>query len=267
MRVAVGRASGDLCQLGTGANWIFATGGLTVTDTKRDVDQPVAYPPKALKTTENARRDFVEGRLDAALHETKRALAINPRCAMAFHIQGVVNLSRADYDESGRNFQQAIDADPALGPAWVGLGMVFTSQGRFKEALAPLDRAASFLRAPGSYISKLRWLIWGSRNLVPLSLRFAYAERFIGSDHRQRKTNQPRKTGKPRLQEIGNGSASSGGHRGSSHPVFGKSPSTPRAGGTEPSDRSGQERARGRGLDRAGGRGAPRCRRAPVLAL
>jgi hypothetical protein len=70
-------------------------------------------PGKALKATENARKDFVESRLDAALHETKRAIAIYPCCAMALNIQGAVNLSRANYADAGRDFQQAIDADPA----------------------------------------------------------------------------------------------------------------------------------------------------------
>ena len=69
---------------------------------------------------------------------------------MALNIQGAVILSRANYADAGRDFQQAIDADPALGQAYLGLGMVYTSQGRFKEALAPLDRAAASL--PGSWL-------------------------------------------------------------------------------------------------------------------
>ena len=43
MCAPVGRAAGYLCELGAGADWIVATGGLTVTDTELGVDQPVAY--------------------------------------------------------------------------------------------------------------------------------------------------------------------------------------------------------------------------------
>jgi tetratricopeptide (TPR) repeat protein len=143
-------------------------------------------PGKARKATENARKDFVEGRFDTALHEAKRALAIYPRSAMALNIQGAVNLSRANYADAGRDFQQAIDADPALGQAYLGLGMVYTSQGRFKEALAPLDRAAASL--PGS------WLVHFESALAHLGIEepeaaiteITHAERFTGSAPRQR---------------------------------------------------------------------------------
>jgi len=105
---------------------------------------------------------------------------------MALNIQGAVILSRANYADAGRDFQQAIDADPALGQAYLRLGMVYTSQGRFKEALAPLDRAAAFL--PGS------WPVHFESALAHLGIEepeaaiteITYAERFTGLAPRQR---------------------------------------------------------------------------------
>ena len=130
-------------------------------------------PAKAQRATERARRDFIQGRLDSALRETERALEIYPRCAAALSIQGAVSLSRTNFIDASLRFQQAIDAEPAFGPAYLGLGMAYTSQGRFKEALIPLDRAASFL--PSSWRSSIlnrQLLIWVSENPRQLSRRF-----------------------------------------------------------------------------------------------
>jgi tetratricopeptide (TPR) repeat protein len=143
-------------------------------------------PAKAQRATERARREFIQGRLDSALRETERALEIYPRCAAALSIQGAVNLSRTNYAEASRRFQQAIDAEPAFGPAYLGLGMAYTSQGRFKEALIPLDRAASFL--PSS------WIVYFESAVAHLGLGepeaalkdISYAARFTGTDPQKR---------------------------------------------------------------------------------
>jgi len=102
-------------------------------------------PKKAQRALEKAREAFMHGRFDSALSEAEHALDLYPGCAMALNIQGAVNLSRTNFAQAGRDFQRAIDADPALGPAYLGLGMAYTSQGRFREALLSLDRAAAFL--------------------------------------------------------------------------------------------------------------------------
>ena len=64
--------------------------------------------------------------------------------------------------------------------------MAYTSQGRFKEALIPLDRAASFL--PGS------WIVYFESAVAHLGLgepetalkEISYAERFTGADPQKR---------------------------------------------------------------------------------
>jgi len=143
-------------------------------------------PDKAQKALEKARQDFLRGRFDSAQAETERALQMFPQCALAFSIQGAVNLSQTNYADASRHFQQAIEAEPTFGPAYLGLGMAYTSQGRFKEALTPLDRAASFL--PGS------WIVYFESAFAHLGLGdpetalkdIAYAERFTGADLQKR---------------------------------------------------------------------------------
>ena len=97
-----------------------------------------------------------------------------------------MNLSRTNFVDADMAFQQAINAEPAFGPAYFGLGMAYTSQGRFKEALIPLDRATSFL--PSS------WIVYFESAVAHLGLgepeaalkEISYAERFTGTDPKKK---------------------------------------------------------------------------------
>ncbi len=63
------------------------------------------------------------------------------------------SISRRETIEAARTFfQQAIDDDPALGGAYVGMAVVLIHEQRFKTALPLLDRAEGLRPAPGSYI-------------------------------------------------------------------------------------------------------------------
>jgi len=143
-------------------------------------------PTKAQRATKKAREDLIRGRFESAQREAELALDIFPRCAIALNIQGAVNLWRSNYVEAARDFQRAINADPALGSAYLGLGVTYTSQGRFKEALVPLDRASAFL--PGS------WTVHFEAALSHLGVgepdtalkEITYAERFMGVDPEKR---------------------------------------------------------------------------------
>lgn len=137
-------------------------------------------PKKAQKATEKAREDLIHGRFDSAQREAELALDIFPRCAMALNIQGTVNLRRANYVEAAREFQRAIDADPALGTAYLGLGMAYTSQGRFKEALVPLDRAATFLPSSWTVHFEAALSLLGLREPDTALKEVTFAERFMG---------------------------------------------------------------------------------------
>ena len=94
---------------------------------------------------ERAREQFLHARYESAQREIQRALDICPDCAWAHTFQGALYLQGRNYLEAARSFQRAIDQDPTLGAAYLGIGMVCNAQGRFKDALAPLDRAAPYL--------------------------------------------------------------------------------------------------------------------------
>lgn len=102
-------------------------------------------PEKALKATARAREDLLRGRGESARKEIQRALDISPHCALALSLQGIVSYQDKDYAEATRAFQRAIDEDPTLGAAYLGLGAAFIIQRRFRDALIPLDRAVALL--------------------------------------------------------------------------------------------------------------------------
>jgi tetratricopeptide (TPR) repeat protein len=102
-------------------------------------------PEKVQKAMARARERFLHGRYESAQKEIQRALDICPHCASALTFQGVLNLQGHNYPEAARSFQRAIDEDPAAGPAYLGIGVVYNAQARFKEALVVFDRAAPFL--------------------------------------------------------------------------------------------------------------------------
>jgi tetratricopeptide (TPR) repeat protein len=104
-------------------------------------------PEKAQREFERAHKDFLHRHYDAAQEDVQRALAICPHCGLAFTFQGILNLHAQKYLQAAQAFQRAIDEDPESGPAYLGLGVIFNAQGRFKEALIPLDRAAPFLQS------------------------------------------------------------------------------------------------------------------------
>ena len=106
-------------------------------------------PEKAQKATDRAREALLHGRYEEAQKQVTRALEICPNCAIALTLQGIMKLGGKDYAEAAQTFQQAIDADPQLGAAYLGLGQAYNSMGRFKEALAPLARLDTLL--PGTW--------------------------------------------------------------------------------------------------------------------
>ena len=107
-------------------------------------------PEKARKAMDRAREQFFHGRYESAQREIQRALDICPYCAWAHTFQGALYLQGGNLPEAARSFQRAIDQDPALGAAYLGIGMVCNAQGRFKDALVPLDRAAPYI--PSSWL-------------------------------------------------------------------------------------------------------------------
>ena len=143
-------------------------------------------PEKALKAADRARQDLLHGRQESARKEVQRALDIYPDCAVALTLQGILSAHDKQYAEAAHSFQRSIEEDPTLGAAYLGLGDVYTNQGRFREALVPLDRASALL--PNS------WVTYFETAMAHLGLgestaglkQIAYAERLAGADELKR---------------------------------------------------------------------------------
>lgn len=139
-------------------------------------------PQKALRATDRAREDLRHGRIEAAQKEVTHALSIAPQCALALDLQGGIYMLSGDYDKGADSFQRAIDSDPGLGAAYLGMGMSMIARGRYKEALIPLDRATALLPTA--------WLVYFEAALAHLGLgetevafkQAALADQFTGTD-------------------------------------------------------------------------------------
>lgn len=143
-------------------------------------------PRKALQATQRARIHLIAGRVDQAQREIARVLDISPRCAVALDIQGAIHFQTGDVEGAAKDFHEAVDTDPTLGSAQLGLAMSLIARDRLEDALEPLDRAASLL--PNS------WLVHFEEAVTRLGLGDAdaalrqinYAERFTAGNPEQR---------------------------------------------------------------------------------
>jgi tetratricopeptide (TPR) repeat protein len=143
-------------------------------------------PPKALKATDRAREDLLHGKEESARKEIQRALDIAPHCALALSLQGIVSYEEKDYAEAAHAFQRSLEEDPTLGAPYLGLGSVFLIQGRFREALIPLDRAGALL--PASWFTHFQTALahLGLGESTSGLKEIAVAESFAGNDVERR---------------------------------------------------------------------------------
>jgi tetratricopeptide (TPR) repeat protein len=143
-------------------------------------------PEKALEATARARENLLHGRGESARKEIQRALKISPHCALALALQGIAQYQDKDYSEASRAFQRAIEEDPTLATAYLGLGAVFIIQGRFREALIPLDRSVALL--PDSWFPHFQTAVahLGLGETVSGLKEIANAEHFPGADAERR---------------------------------------------------------------------------------
>jgi tetratricopeptide (TPR) repeat protein len=139
-------------------------------------------PKKAQKAIVQAREAILQGRFEEADKQVKRALDIFPHCARALTFEGILKIHDGNDPEAVRLFQEAIDADPTLGVAYLALGQILNKQGRFKEALFTLDRAAAFLPGVWSVYFETARARLGVGEVQSGLTEIAYAERFVGGD-------------------------------------------------------------------------------------
>lgn len=137
---------------------------------------------KALRSVSRARQALIDGQLDKAQAEISKALHEAPDCAIALDIQGAIHLRTRDFDDAASEFQKAINADPTIGQAYVGIGMLLIARNRFKEALVPLDRADALL--PSSWLVHFETAIADIElgNINAAASRLSDAEKLAGPD-------------------------------------------------------------------------------------
>src|SRR5581483_1812735 len=102
-------------------------------------------PHQAQAAIHQAREAMDRRRYPEARKHIARALEIYPKYALALELRGILNLREEHLDQACSDFQQAIEYDPNLGAAYLSLGAVYNRLGHFKEAVVPLNRAATML--------------------------------------------------------------------------------------------------------------------------
>jgi adenylate cyclase len=95
--------------------------------------------------------DFIEGDYGAAVALLERALTLNPGCASAWLMSGMVRARAGETDAAIENFRTALRLDPlgAQQPRTIGLiGRALFQQGRFSEAVPLLKEFAQHVDTP-----------------------------------------------------------------------------------------------------------------------
>jgi tetratricopeptide (TPR) repeat protein len=69
-----------------------------------------------------------------------RALAVNPNCADCYNDRGLSLFYIGDPTSALESFDKAIAIDPGFTHAWLSKGFVLISEGRYQEAVAPLNK-------------------------------------------------------------------------------------------------------------------------------
>ena len=69
-----------------------------------------------------------------------KAIAVNPNCADCYNDRGLSLFYIGDPTSALESFDKAIAIDPGFTHAWLSKGYVLISEGRFQEAVAPLNK-------------------------------------------------------------------------------------------------------------------------------
>jgi tetratricopeptide (TPR) repeat protein len=143
-------------------------------------------PSAAVRAVDRARKDIQEGHLESAEKEIAQALHVAPHFAVAWALKGAIDLDRQHYDEATTFFQQALEDDPALGAAYVGMALTLIRQGRYQAALPLLDRAEGLLSGSWFVHYAEGWAQLGSGNIDAAVRQADRAERIAGVDPEKR---------------------------------------------------------------------------------
>ena len=69
-----------------------------------------------------------------------QALAVNPNCADCYNDRGLSLFYIGDPVSALESFDKAVAIDPGFTHAWLSKGFVLISEGRYQEAIAPLNK-------------------------------------------------------------------------------------------------------------------------------
>ena len=83
---------------------------------------------------------FESSRWVDAFQTYDRAIAVNPNCADCYNDRGLSLYYIGDPASALESFDKAIAIDPGFVHAWLSKGFVLTAEGRYPEAVAPLNK-------------------------------------------------------------------------------------------------------------------------------
>jgi len=83
---------------------------------------------------------FESGQYVEAIQTYDRALAVNPICADCWNDKGLAYFYTGDATSAHDSFDKAIAIAPEFPNVWLSKGFVLVSEGRFQEAIVPLNK-------------------------------------------------------------------------------------------------------------------------------
>ena len=83
---------------------------------------------------------FEAARYVDAFQTYDKAIAINPQCADCYNDRGLSLYYLGDPTSALESFDKAVSIDPGFTHAWLSKGFVLTSEGRYQEAVVPLNK-------------------------------------------------------------------------------------------------------------------------------
>ena len=111
-------------------------------------------------------RYFEAGRYLEAIQTNDKALAVKPMCADCLNDRGLAQYYMGDPKSALESFDKAIAIDPKFANPWLSKGFVLTSEGRYQEAVAPLNKVKQL--DPGGQLALAadNFLAMGTQNGV-----------------------------------------------------------------------------------------------------
>ena len=83
---------------------------------------------------------FEAGQYNEALQVYDKTIAVDPTCADCFNDRGLALFYLGDAAAALESFDTAVALKPGFTQAWLSKGFVLTEEGRYQEAIAPLNK-------------------------------------------------------------------------------------------------------------------------------